>query len=107
MVESAAKSMGKIDIAINATGWGLTQAFQKTTEYDLDKMLALQFKGPYFFMQSLIPIMKASGGGSIIQISSGTAVLATMNHNAYAGTKAGIDHVVRASPMNLGSITFE
>lgn len=102
MVESAVKSMGKIDIAINATGWGLTQPFLKTSEDDLDKMLALQFKGPYFFMQSLIPAMKTSGGGSIIQISSGTAVLATMNHNAYAGTKAGIDHVVRGLANEYG-----
>lgn len=94
--------LGKIDIAVNATGWGLTKKFLKTSEDDLDKMLALQFKGPYFFMQAIIPKMQSGDGGSIIQISSATAILATEHHSAYAGTKAGIDHVMRTLANEFG-----
>ena len=86
---------GRVDIAVNATGWGLVKRFEKHTEEDLDKILALQFKGPFFFCQAMVDAMKQSGGGSIIQISSATATVMLNHHAAYMGTKAGIDHVIR------------
>ena len=87
--------VGGVDIAVNATGWGLVKRFEKTTEDDLDKITALQFKGPFFFMQAMVAAMKERGGGSIIQISSATATIMLDHHAAYMGTKAGADHVVR------------
>ena len=102
MVKQARQIMNGLDIAVNATGWGLTKKFLKTSEEELDKMLALQFKGPYFFIQAVIPLMQETGG-SIIQISSATAELATRHHSAYAGTKAAIDHVVRTLANEFGS----
>ena len=101
----AAKAMldhGGLDIAVNATGWGLVKRFEKTDENDLDKMLALQFKGPFFFLQATAETMKSSGGGSIIQISSATATVLLNHHAAYMGTKAGIDHVIRCVAYEYG-----
>ncbi len=95
LAEAAKAAHGGVDIAVNATGWGLVKRFEKTTEEDLDKITALQFKGPFFFMQAMVGAMKETGGGSIIQISSATATIMLDHHAAYMGTKAGIDHVVR------------
>ena len=95
LAATATAAFGGVDIAVNATGWGLVKRFEKTTEEDLDKITALQFKGPFFFMQAMVAAMKARGGGSIIQISSATASIMLDHHAAYMGTKAGADHVVR------------
>lgn len=95
LAEEATRTFGGVDIAVNATGWGLVKRFEKTTEDDLDAITALQFKGPFFFMQAMVAAMKTRGGGSIIQISSATATLMLDHHAAYMGTKAGADHVVR------------
>ena len=95
LTAAATEAFGGVDIAVNATGWGLVKRFEKTTEEDLDKITALQFKGPFFFMQAMVAAMKARGGGSIIQISSATASIMLDHHAAYMGTKAGADHVVR------------
>jgi NAD(P)-dependent dehydrogenase (short-subunit alcohol dehydrogenase family) len=91
-----------VDIAVNATGWGFVKRFEKTTEEELDKIIALQFKGPFFFYQAVAPAMKNRGGGSIIQISSATATVMLNHHAAYMGTKAGIDHVVRCVAFEYG-----
>ena len=64
---------GKLDIGIQATGWGYLSPFLESTEEDLVKIMNLQFKGPYQFFQACIPAM--SEGGNIIQISSATACL--------------------------------
>ncbi|MEM9170832.1 MAG: SDR family oxidoreductase [Pseudomonadota bacterium] len=101
LVDAARSKHGGPHVAVNATGWGLVKRFEKTDEADLDQMLALQFKGPFFFLQACAEAMKA-GGGSIIQISSATASVLLNHHAAYMGTKAGIDHVVRCVAYEYG-----
>ena len=50
-VSTTIERYGALDIAVNSTGWGLLTPFEDTSEADLEKMMALQFKGPYQFMQ--------------------------------------------------------
>lgn len=97
----AVATCGKLDIGVNAVGWGLMKPTHETTEDDLDRILAIQFKGPYFFLQAMLRTMPK--GGSIIQISSATATIMLENHSAYMGTKAGIDHVVRTVANEYGA----
>ncbi len=95
------KKYGHIDIAVNATGWGLLAGYLETSEDDLRKMMDLQFKGPFQFFQAMIANMDR--GGSLIQISSATATIMLNDHAAYMGTKAGIDHVIRCIANEFGS----
>ncbi|GLV30857.1 D-threitol dehydrogenase [Sphingobium sp. TomTYG75] len=97
----AVKTYGKLDVAVNATGWGLMKPTHETTEADLDKIMDIQFKGPFFFIQAMLRVM--GQGGSIIQISSATATIMLENHAAYMGTKAGIDHVIRTVANEYGA----
>jgi NAD(P)-dependent dehydrogenase (short-subunit alcohol dehydrogenase family) len=92
---------GHIDIGVNATGWGLLTSFLATTPEELDRMAALQFKGPFMFFQAMIEQMDR--GGSLIQISSATATIMLHDHAAYMGTKAGTDHVVRCIANEFGA----
>ncbi len=105
LAAKAVERHGQIDIALNATGWGLLSPFLDTSEDDLAKMVDLQFKGPFFFLQAMARAMSGhdAQGGSIIQISSATATIMLDNHAAYMGTKAGIDHVVRCVANEFGS----
>ena len=101
LIANCAAKLGGVDIAVNATGLGLVKRFDLTTEDDLDTLLALQFKGPFFFLQALAPAMKTRGG-SIIQISSATATVMLNHHAAYMGSKAGMDHVIRCFAYEYG-----
>jgi NAD(P)-dependent dehydrogenase (short-subunit alcohol dehydrogenase family) len=100
LVAFALTRYGRVDVGINATGWGLLKPFEETTEDELQRMMDLQFKGPFQFMQALVKAM--TNGGSIIMISSGTATIMLEQHAAYMGTKAGIDHVVRCVANEYG-----
>ncbi|ENO87292.1 SDR family oxidoreductase [Thauera linaloolentis] len=91
---------GQVDIAVNATGWGLLKGFTDTTEDELDRITELQFKGPFYFFQAAVDTL--ARGGSIIQISSATATIMLNDHAAYMGTKAGTDHVVRCVAHEYG-----
>jgi len=104
MVSAIVERHGKIDVAINATGWGLLTPFCDTTEEELNRMVDLQFKGPYVWLQRLVEVMSQQGFGNIIQISSATAKIMLDNHAAYMGTKAGIDHVIRTVANEFGAV---
>ena len=86
---------------MNSTGWGYLSPFLDSTEEDIDRIMDLQFKGPFFFYQAMIEAMEH--GGSIIQISSATATIMLNNHAAYMGTKAGADHVIRCVANEFGA----
>lgn len=106
LVEKADGELGGIDIAVNATGWGLLKPFLETTHDELAEMTALQFTGPFHLCQALVRRMARSRGGrggSIIQISSATATIMFHDHAAYMGTKAGTDHVIRCVADEFGA----
>lgn len=100
MFEFAKRWGGRVDIAVNATGWGLLKGFTDTTEAELEQITALQFKGPFYFCQAAVETL--SDRGSIIQISSATATIMLNDHAAYMGTKAGTDHVIRCVAHEYG-----
>jgi NAD(P)-dependent dehydrogenase (short-subunit alcohol dehydrogenase family) len=101
LADFAKERLGHLDIAVNATGWGLRKGFLETTEEEFDQMSALQFKAPFMFYQAVIEAMDR--GGSIIQISSATAVIMLNDHAAYMGAKAGADHFIRIVAHEFGS----
>jgi 2-hydroxycyclohexanecarboxyl-CoA dehydrogenase len=63
---------------------------------------ALKFKGTYFFLQVFVGLMAATGGGSVVQISSASAHALLFNHAAYIGTKAGGEALVRCFANEFG-----
>ena len=103
LAETAKVELGGVDIAVNSTGWGHLVPFLDDTEADLRTMTDLQFIGPVFFFQAMVNAMIERGGGSLIQISSATAVMMLGDHASYMGTKAGIDHVIRCVANDFGS----
>lgn len=105
LADGAMAQMGGIDIAINATGWGLLKPFLDNSREELEAMTALQFIGPFQFFQAMIRKMALSmggRGGSIISVSSATATIMLEDHAAYMGTKAGTDHVIRCIANEFG-----
>jgi len=102
IAKAATDAYGRVDIAVNCTGWGLMAKLLETSEEQIDKLTALQFKGPYFFLQTFCALMSESGGGSIVTISSASVYALLYNHAAYIGTKAGTDALVRCFANEFG-----
>jgi NAD(P)-dependent dehydrogenase (short-subunit alcohol dehydrogenase family) len=94
---------GKLDIAVNCTGWAPMTKLLEVKEEELDKLCALQFKGVYFFLQNMVAQMAACGGGSIVQMSSASAYALLYNHAAYIATKSAGDALVRCFANEFGA----
>jgi 2-hydroxycyclohexanecarboxyl-CoA dehydrogenase len=99
----AAERGGRLDIAVNCTGWAPMTKLLEVKEEELDKLCALQFKGVYFFLQSMVAQMAGGGGGSIVQMSSASAYALLYNHAAYIATKSAGDALVRCFANEFGA----
>ena len=69
-VDLAVDTWGGLDVMANVAGIAHEAPVADISEEDLDKLLAINLKGTIFGCQAAIPAMKASGGGSIINVAS-------------------------------------
>jgi short-subunit dehydrogenase len=90
MVEKTVSHFGRVDILINNAGRGYDASIQDTNLNRFRKLFNLDVVGPLLAMQAVIPVMKKQGGGSIINISSGTALMYLPNMAAYSSLKRAL-----------------
>ena len=93
MVQEVMERYGRIDVLINNAGQGYDAFIDRTSIDTFQHIIDLDLIGPLIAMQQVIPIMKAQGGGSIINISSGTALMHLSGMGAYAAVKSALAHL--------------
>ena len=103
LVEAAYGEFGKVDILVNNAGMSpLAPSSEETTEELFDKVLGVNFKGP-FRLGSLVGRRMADGeGGSIINISSSGALFPQPRFGPYAGAKAALNALTTVFAMEYG-----
>lgn len=98
MVDQTHEHFGRVDILINNAGQGYDAPVEKTDIDTFHYIFDLDVIGPLVAMQQVIPIMRKQGGGAIINIISGTALMYLPNNGAYSASKralAGISLTAR------------
>ncbi len=93
MVETTIQRYGKLDILVNNVGFGAPGTVVTVTEDVWDNLMNVNLKSMMWCSKYSIPRMIASGGGSIINVSSGAGSVAVRRKGgfvAYAASKAGV-----------------
>lgn len=79
-----------VDILVNNAGIAHVGNVECTSESDLDRLYAVNIKGIYNCIYAIIPIMKKSGGGCILNVASVAACVAVPDRFAYSMTKGAV-----------------
>jgi NAD(P)-dependent dehydrogenase (short-subunit alcohol dehydrogenase family) len=91
------EAFGRIDILINDAGMSpLAPSSVETPEDLFDKIVAVNFKGPFRLAALVGTHMVEQGGGTIINISSIGAKFPTPTNAPYAGSKAALNTITMA-----------
>lgn len=99
---STLNRFGKLDLLVNNAADLRRHEFVDPHDDLLESQLASNVRGPYLCAQRASALMKDSGGGSIINISSVGGVQAHQTGNPYDLTKGAIDSMTRAMAVELG-----
>lgn len=69
-IETVLSTFGKIDILINNAGLAQSTPFEEITEKEFDLLMDINVRTPFFLTQKVIPFLKKSDHGTIINIAS-------------------------------------
>ena len=90
-VESAASTLGSVEVLVNNAGYGLIGAAEEVSEDDARAILETNLLGPLWLSQAAIPLMRSQGSGHIVQISTVGAVGTMPMLGLYNSSKWGLE----------------
>lgn len=89
-VAAVADRLGRIDVAVSCAAIDHTLSVEQMTVAQFDQVLAVNLRGPFLVAKAVWPVMKANGGGHIINIASTAAVRTWSGASAYHASKFGL-----------------
>ena len=89
-VKAVFESIGKVDILVNNAGIAHVGNIENTSEADFDRIYMVNVKGVYNCMQAVIPQLRRSGGGVILNMASISALVGLPDRLAYTMSKGAV-----------------
>ena len=97
LTDAAYQAFGKVDILVNNAGMSpLTPSSNATSQDLFDKVIDVNFKGPFRLSALVGPRMVEGEGGTILNISSVGAIRPSPAFGPYSGAKAALNALTTA-----------
>jgi NAD(P)-dependent dehydrogenase (short-subunit alcohol dehydrogenase family) len=96
------EALGRVDVLVNSAAFAARLPTVDTDPATIDKLLAVNVRAPLLLIAALVPSMVEHGRGSIINLSSVSAVIGTPRRAAYAASKGALDAATRSLAVELG-----
>jgi NAD(P)-dependent dehydrogenase (short-subunit alcohol dehydrogenase family) len=91
LFRTVATELGGVDILINNAGVGFFKPVADTSVDEWHRTLDTNLSGVFYCCHAALPLMKARGGGWIVNISSLASKNAFVNGAAYCASKAALN----------------
>jgi 3-oxoacyl-[acyl-carrier protein] reductase len=102
LVDRAVERFGTIDILVNNAGAWTGAAIEEMHDRLIAESFATNLASALYVTREVVPFMKKSGWGRIVNLSSTASLIGEPLHANYAATKAGLDGVTRSLAVELG-----
>lgn len=89
-VQKLFEELGPADILVNNAGIASIGNVEATSPEEMDKVYAVNIKGPYHCLHAAIPGMKANGGGAILNMASVVSKVGISDRFAYSASKGAV-----------------
>ena len=109
-IHAAHSHYGRLDGLINNAGRGYGAPVEEIDPAAFTEIVTLNVLAPIVGMQAVIPIMRTAGGGSIVNVNSGTSFMTIPDYSVYSASKRallGITQTARAELAPDGIVVSE
>ncbi|SEO48863.1 SDR family NAD(P)-dependent oxidoreductase [Trujillonella endophytica] len=101
MVATATDAWGRLDLAFNVAGGARPGPIVDLTEADWDATVDLVLKGVFLSVKHEARVMRAAGGGAVVNVSSLNAHVPMRGGGSYAAGKGGVEMLTRTAALEL------
>lgn len=101
MIETTESVFGRIDVLVNNAALGSSALIEDLTVDEWHRVFDINVGGVLAGIKYAVPVMRNSGGGSIVNVSSIAAHRAMRGMSAYAAAKAGVEALTRSAALEL------
>lgn len=92
-----------VGVLVNNAVWARFQPLAEIDEETVDRTFDVGLKALLWTLQAALPQMTRRGGGSVINLSSTSALMALTDSAVYAAMKAGVSGLTRAAAVELST----
>ncbi|MBJ3762036.1 SDR family oxidoreductase [Maribius pontilimi] len=101
-VNAAKEFGGRLDIVVNNAGWThRNKPILDVTEEEFDRVYAINVKSLYHMTNAAVPVMRAQGGGVMINIGSTAGIRPRPGLTWYNSTKGAVNLLSRSMAVEL------
>ena len=89
-VASVLEAAGRLDVVVNNAGTGTLAPLEETSDDEAHRIFEVNFFGPLRLARAAVPVMRAQGGGRIVNVTSMNDVLPAPFGGCYSASKAAL-----------------
>lgn len=94
---------GRLDILVNNAGIAIAGPITELSLADWKRQMGINLDGVFLGTKHGLPLMRAGGGGSIINIASTVALTGSGNMPSYSATKGGVRAFTKSVALQCAS----
>jgi 3(or 17)beta-hydroxysteroid dehydrogenase len=106
LADEVVKRLGKLDILVNAAGALLQASIENTTLEQFRRIQAVNVDGVFLGCQMAIGLMKAGGGGVIVNMSSISSMRGVAKLAAYGASKAAVHSLTKSIALHCAEKSY-
>jgi meso-butanediol dehydrogenase/(S,S)-butanediol dehydrogenase/diacetyl reductase len=96
LMAAAADRFGRLDVLVNNAGIGRLATTPDLSVEDWRQVLEVSLSGVFYGCKAAIPLMRAQGGGVIVNMASASGLAADYSFAAYNAAKGGVVNYTRS-----------
>jgi len=95
LVYETVERYGRLDVLVCSAAVETRSKLVDCTDEDWQRVLDVNVKGPFLCMRHAIPAMAASGGGSVVLMSSILGAIGSPDYAAYCASKGALNNLAK------------